>query len=58
MEYSFILATALIQSLAWEPPYALGWGLKETKDKKIYFIDDLEYSFISVITDLVEIDLL
>ena len=29
-----IAATALIGSLAWEPPYAVGVALKDTKTKK------------------------
>ena len=29
-------ATALIQSLAWEPPYATGAALKRQKKKKIF----------------------
>ena len=28
------MATALIRSLAWEPPYAAGVALKKTKDQK------------------------
>ena len=33
--WSRLAATALIQPLTWEPPYAMGVALKKTKDKQI-----------------------